>query len=284
MNPGEFGVWSILGGILKPPTRPLNLFLSFGSAEICDSLTALLQRRTPCTPPLLFLLAVMVVANFLWGLHTPPCGTKLISWMYNTNICCHYPGIRLHVYTSVSMLWRWRGGRGVARLSTPHLMHVITHPPLQKSASHILLLWFLFHCTAICWGKMEEKAMLAWQCDSRLYEGLVSKCPWLLKAFGWSLCRCKTWQWSMEGPVFLLHLCAAVPSLWTDGWSTAGASKSGGVLQSVQVVGVLRYDVNAEVLDIGSVLELFCKICLAFCILALHLSVKTRGDAILVLA
>lgn len=117
MSPGEFRVWSISGGVLKPPTRPLNLsfffFLRFWQCWVL-TLTVLLHPRTPRTPPLVFLLAVtssqMVVASFVWGLRTPPCSTELIP-ARNTNICCHYPDIRPHVYT-IACRCRGDGERG----------------------------------------------------------------------------------------------------------------------------------------------------------------------------
>lgn len=135
MSPGEFRVWSISGGVLKPPTRPLNLsfffFLRFWQCWVL-TLTVLLHPRTPRTPPLVFLLAVtssqMVVASFVWGLRTPPCSTELIP-ARNTNICCHYPDIRPHVYT-IACRCRGDGERGCLFVNaTPYSYN---HPPTSS--------------------------------------------------------------------------------------------------------------------------------------------------------
>lgn len=148
-----------------------------------DSPTVRLHPRTPCTPPLLFLFALTFSQMVVFVCFEVCTHHHVILSSYERITQIYAAIIQTSAHTC-TLVCQCRG-EGVARLSTPHLIHVITHPPLQKSASHIPLL-YLYHYTSIRWGKMEEKAA-AWQCDSRLYGGLVSKCLWpfqdLVEAF-----------------------------------------------------------------------------------------------------
>lgn len=90
-----------------------------------------------------------------------------------TNICSHYPDIRLHVY---AIACRRRGDeeRGGARLSTPHLIHVIALPPLQKPTARRWrppIALTTDRANACSEPEMAEAARLARRRDPRLYGG-----------------------------------------------------------------------------------------------------------------
>lgn len=162
MNPGEIRARLIPGNIFKPPPGLLNSSLPRLRS------TAVSPWNPPkWSPPSVSFSAgtssQMFSANFLRGLRAPPCGAELTQ-THDTNICSHYPDIRPHVYT-IACQHREDEERRGARLSTPHLIHVIALPPLQKSASRlptrcshpiIAPTSFLFQC-AICSGKKTQK-------------------------------------------------------------------------------------------------------------------------------